>query len=627
MSIVGALLILYSCGYVTGALFVGSEGQRQTLAVAMVRLIAGLMLSSVGFLLSLELRAPWYSVPTVLFVAAASIHRRAAFRPPSLQIRVTQDGVLAGLLALLALAPPLISTFRMAPGAFPPEFFNVDIPYFLEKVHALIGAQAYPPHSLSVVDGQRPYHFGMHGAAALISRGSGMLPHQVLFALVVPLLIAGIIAASVMLARAIAPALPLALTVPLLLVPVPTLWYDFWREVAPALVRAVSAGSLEPLEGLTRNWQIWAVTPNIQNLAGHFLVLASAAAIAAAPTLGWRLAVFLLGSAIIFKSPAGVALMAGFCLAQGWRVLSERSLRPALPAVAAVAVFGAVYGAFWILPSIPAELKTTIDPWFFLDYVEGHGGTRWFVYDIAWLVLPLIAAVPGWRQGFDRRNLAMLVFAIAPFLVVNVLRLVDQRRGFGVSMMNEDDWRQVMMPVPVLLHIFVISVLATCWLRLGRTTKSVAGVAVLLVTLPALFVSARYARVLLDNPAQGHEFADNRALGEALATIPTTGTLIVTNDLRYPADGFSRDERQMQIPALFGHQAFAVNYFYEAYPFSPERRELQKLLQAPSWSPAITEAARTHRWTHLLIRKDYVHPEPLPLERLFDSGVYSVYRF
>ena len=98
----------------------------------------------------------------------------------------------------------------------------------------------------------------------------------------------------------------------------------------------------------------------------------------------------------------------------------------------------------------------------------------------------------------------------------------------------------------------------------------------------------------------------------------------MTNDLRYPAQNFARADRQMQIPALFGHQAFAVNFSYEPVE---ERRELQRLLQRPEWSDAIPEAARTHHWTHLVIRKDYVHPAPIPLEQIFENDFYAVFRF
>jgi hypothetical protein len=140
-------------------------------------------------------------------------------------------------------------------------------------------------------------------------------------------------------------------------------------------------------------------------------------------------------------------------------------------------------------------------------------------------------------------------------------------------------------------------------------------------------VAANYAAVLLTNPSAGHEFVDNRAIAGALQAIPVSGSVIVTNDLRYPAEGFSRDYRQMQIASLFGHQAFAVNYAYEAYEFSRERLGLQKLLQGERWAPDIDAAARRYGWTHLLIRKDYAHPSDVPLTRVFDSEEYAVYRF
>ena len=54
---------------------------------------------------------------------------------------------------------------------------------------------------------------------------------------------------------------------------------------------------------------------------------------------------------------------------------------------------------------------------------------------------------------------------------------------------------------------------------------------------------------------------------------------------------------------------------------------MQGLLEAAYWTPAIDEAARTHGWTHLVIRNDSPHPQPIPLDRVFDSPLYSVFRF
>ena len=373
---------------------------------------------------------------------------------------------------------------------------------------------------------------------------------------------------------------------------------------------------------------MWGVTSNVQNLAGHFLVLASLAAIANAPSAGWRLPSFLIGSAVIFKSPVGIALAAGFSLAQAFRAAAARSLRPLIPAVAAAAVFGMVYGAFWIVPAIPEELRAEFFPLFYLRYLNGHdGGLPAFVLDIAWLLLPALIVLPAGLKDQQWRSVPFLCFAVAPLIVVNLLHSVDMRNDFGMSGQAEDDWRQLVMPVPLLLRAFVLSVVGQRWARLGTGFRAAFLCVVLLTVLPSLFVAARYTHVLITDPAEGHEFVDNHALAEALAVIPTDGTIIVTNDLRYPAQGFDRENRQMQIPALFGHQAFAVNYFNEAYAFSRERRELQTLLQAEEWTGAIEQAARTYRWTHLIIRNDYMHPDPIPLDRMFDNGLYSVFRF
>ena len=220
------------------------------------------------------------------------------------------------------------------------------------------------------------------------------------------------------------------------------------------------------------------------------------------------------------------------------------------------------------------------------------------------------------------RSLPLLLFAAAPFLVVNVWHPVGLNTGIGA----DDDWGQIMSPVPILVHAFVLSVVGARWTTLRYLRAPLLGVLALTV-VPPVCAAAWYSRLLIVEPQQGYEFVDNQSIAEALTVIPTKNTVIVTNDLRYPAEQFLREDRQMQIPALFGHQAFASNYAYESYDFSAERKELQQLLSAGSWSDAIVQAARRHHWTHLLIRKDYAHPEPIPLTLIFENESYSVFRF
>jgi len=113
---------------------------------------------------------------------------------------------------------------------------------------------------------------------------------------------------------------------------VATFWYPYWHDVAPALERAVSEASFSPLQTLLSDYQLWGVANiNGQNLASQFIVLGAIGGIAAAKTRGWRLPVFLIGSAILFKAQSGIALLGGFVLMQGWEAFRTRSGRPLLP--------------------------------------------------------------------------------------------------------------------------------------------------------------------------------------------------------------------------------------------------------------------------------------------------------
>jgi hypothetical protein len=615
---------VYTCGYAAGSLLVAPSTDRASLSLAIVRLVAGLMLTSISFLLSLVVGFPWFTGPVLVLVTAAVSHQGRAFLPPRPALRVTAGGVLAGTLVTAALAPVFIASARMAPGDFPQVFFNVDSPYFLEKVHSLVKTERFPPESLGVAGGRPSYHLGSHAMAAVIARMSGIAPHHAVFVIVLPLLACGIAAAAVLLWRTLAPAVPAWLGIPLLLTNVPVLWYPFWHVLGPALKAAVAAGSVEPLAPLFANLEPWGVvTLTGQNLSAHFLVLASLGAIASAPERGWRLPAFLIGAAVVFKAPIGVVLAAGFSLAQLIRSVQERSLRPLRPVATVVLVFGLIYAAFWIVPSTRAEYRTQLYAWHHLKYVVAEERVAGFVGDIGWLLLPALVVLPAAIGRGASTALPLLAFAATPFILVNSLRGIDLRPGRGI----DPDWLQVLMPTAVLARAFVLGLAQRAWGALGAAGRAAFAASVALAVLPPAAQAARYARILLVDPIRGHEFADNREIGAALRAIPVERSVVVTNDLRYPADGFTRSNRQLQIPALFGHQAFAVNYAYEEYAFSRDRLALQALLRSPEWSPAIDQAAREHGWTHLLIRKDFTHPSPIPLERVFENGSYSVFRF
>ena len=83
----------------------------------------------------------------------------------------------------------------------------------------------------------------------------------------------------------------------------------------------------------------------------------------------------------------------------------------------------------------------------------------------------------------------------------------------------------------------------------------------------------------------------------------------------------------MQIPALFGHQAYAANTVYEVYPDVGRRIALQKVLANPIWDPEIIKISRDQGWTHLVVHKPTPHPLQIPLRKLLENTSYVVYAF
>ena len=623
--VVANLVALYLLGYVTGSLLVDWRDEAAPLSWALVRSIAGLLLATISFVVSLVFSLPWFVGPIATLACAVAARRSSAFLLPRVHIRLRLDGAIGGLLALALVSPIVISAMTMAPGDFPPVFFNVDTPYSLEKVHAMARTSIYPPESLSNLGGRPIYHLGIQAMAALLVRITGIAPHQALFLIVLPVLTLGSVAAAGIAAQGLGASVPRAVAVPLLLTAVPSFWYPFWPAVWPPLREAFMSRSIAPFDDLTRGYELWGVASIVgHNVGAQFLVVATLAALTVVSVRGWRLTVFLVGTAIWVKAPTGVALLSGFLLAQGYRVIATRSLQPLIPAVAAAMLFGATYVVFFVLPSVPVGFQTELFPFYHLQFVEARNGLSGLGLDLAWVLAPALILWGARGDGSKEGSLAFFALGIAPLIVVNVTRSLDIRPGHDGA---TNDWLQVLLPVPLLMRAFVLHAAGSHWARLGRLRRRAFLALVVMAIVPPAFVAAKYSRLLLREPQSGHEFVDNRSIAAALASIPVKGSVIVTNDLRYPAQNFGRENRQMQIPSLFGHQAFAVNSAYEVYEFSSHRGELQKLLTSGEWSNAIDEAATTNGWTHLLIRKDFAHPSPIPFEPLFENDSYAVYRF
>ena len=344
--------------------------------------------------------------------------RWRALLPPRPRLVFRWDAAAAGLLAAVLLSPIVIAAARMAPGDFPPVFYNVDTAYFLEQVQSLTKTRTYPPESLeqSWRPAFVPLRHARHGRADFAQLRAGSAPVAVHRR---PAAAGRRRAGGRRGDRADRqPSAPDGdLRCRCCSSPSPSFWYALWHVIGPDVWAAVSARTIAPLEAVTRNYELWGVASiGGQNVGAHFLVLASLAAIAAAPVRGWRLPVFLIGTGILVKTSAGVALLAGFLLVELWRSLAAKRFRPSTPAVAVVAVFAATYFVFWIAPPVAQEFAIEPFALFHLTRIGERGRLIGLTADLLWLFLPVLivglarardpeaaepaaAAVTAWRRS------------------------------------------------------------------------------------------------------------------------------------------------------------------------------------------------------------------------------------
>lgn len=121
------------------------------------------------------------------------------------------------------------------------------------------------------------------------------------------------------------------------------------------------------------------------------------------------------------------------------------------------------------------------------------------------------------------------------------------------------------------------------------------------------------------DPSKGHEYVYNRPLAEVLGTVDVAEShLIATNDLRYPANGFSRQNRQYQMSGLFGHTFFNSEMLYSFVYFNGDtawrrreylaRKAVTVVLSDSARSlRAESEGLRAKGITHVVLHLNHPH--------------------
>jgi hypothetical protein len=598
------LLLVLSLCYVAGAGLFAACGQRTGAGPAVVWFSAGFCLLSFVFLLSKVVgSALVFFAGLPVFVIALQLIRK-----PALRMKMAgEPGMSACALTLVFLStiPVLLMGVRMGSGDYPAEFFAGDSPFFLQQVYALIRTGSYPPPSLETYGFSFKYHYGFQAFVALTSMLTGLKPHLVMFGIVQPLLelLAGIVVYQI--CRRLS-GHPGAALLCLFLVLFGSKQYLFTFHV------------LDPAwwQFLTHEENFNFRYPNGPDTAGFLVALCAVRCTLEFDQKNFRLAALFFTCMLpVFKIPYLVPIGAGVGLVYCYEL--RRQFRAGL-----------------LIEIGGAALLSALNYVVFSQGLATAGGVAGFKFagflamSMPWdnetlLILSAVIVVTAvaTRRFFSGDVLKLFIFAVAPYLVFLLWR-IDTENEYQIFSLGVR-----------LLALFTAVYFVAAWLGDGRQPPYRYAIAAGLIaglTGPGVISAFNHIYVVSARPEQGHEYADNRSVADALMHIPLDNTVIATNDLRYPANGFSRDYRQFQLAGIFGHQNFAADLVYGGFRSEDMKRYARflKLFQLSNWPGGqIGQLRRQVPITHLLIHKNFAHAEDIPLSLEYENENYRVYRF
>jgi uncharacterized membrane-anchored protein len=561
------------------------------------------------------------------------------FRFP--QCRLTLNNILSATIVVLFFGLVLWQGFRMAGGEYPQYFYNIDSAYYLGQVQSLVKSIDYPPPSLCNAGYSPGYHYAVQNMAASLSRFSGVSPHTCLFGFVFPILVFGVIGVIVLLKDVIASDLPgpLYYAVMLYLGPIPIM------TIITAVQTVVSDHSF------TNGWVILvrdlyispkisaAYFPLLSSYLGYFLFMVIVYSVLNSHGKRMGLLLFIsLTSLVAAKSPYFVAAGGGVGLIA---LLQTCKKQYTLLAIALASLVSAVVLIFVLSPEGSTTLR--VSPWYyFVTLADRSVGAVFPVqatvflilkgsakYLLKWImpimvILYCLVVYQKKRDATFWHSVYVSCWLIAPLCFVNIFVLTS---GTMTELYNNGNIQQVLGLSASCFAIITVLLLNSRMPLFGAKQARVFGiVGVILLGYPLSQQLYCYYNYLTGNWS-GFQYVDNRNIAEALHQIPVAKTVLVSNDLRYPAYTDSDDLRQVQIPAIYGHQAYASNFKYEHAPGYEEKKKQYRLLQKTNWDRSLNKAVLENNWSVFLVKKGVPFPTDGPFDKTFENQEYAVYMF
>lgn len=487
---------------------------------------------------------------------------------------------------------------------YPGISYCVDQTYFMQFIHDFLHYDNYPPNFIaSNIDGFK-YHYGAMYGAAMVSKSFNIQPH-IVFLIIMPLVF--------------------TITYYWIVVNIIKEAFDFeksWQTIFTiVLVIYLSQIHIEPTTNI--KGYLYKVLkpeffgtdyPSMSTLLGKNIVV-----LALYAGINWDkknykfigfLALITIG---YFKLPYMPIILSGITLLSIYQIFARKQYNIILHLLLTyiISIVGIVihcYSTTYSQVDANQTLLLQLGGVFTI-----HDVLKYTVLLILFLITYLYPLNRP-NSFFQSLNPNLLAFFVPPLLVFSI-----------INVQNADAY-QLITQLPIVFCL-IISPKITQNLNI----KNIWG---LILISPLVVISMFWPLVfgvkVLVNQTNGHEYTSNQLIAEALNKIPIENTLIATNDLRFPANNFTRDQRQFQISAIFGHKAFNTELHYSKMQYSKkehkDRLEITKILQNEQADSAIlSEQIKRNKITHLLIHEPYKKPKWIPFPKIWTNGTYSVY--
>jgi len=614
LSLISLLLLLIICCYLPMFLFFHSKNEGPDVTLAGMLTGVGIVFVGVVVIVLRSLGAGFGSA--LIIMAFTGLYSAVRYKkkciPVLKPLQVNLYTVSVTMVCAVYFLHVVIPGVLMGVGDYPAMFFNVDSPYYLGQIHSFLQSNCWPPLSLSYSGGSVGYHYGSQAVSAFFSWATNLPPHTCAFLIYTPLISLAILAIVLRISSVSSSSVVRLLTIILLLFSV---FYPI-TDLARIMSYALNGGPFwTNFNALFFDPQLFDDGyPMLSTRSGIFLALVIFYCLEKIENLRYLiLATLCTGMVIVFKSPYFVSVGLGFGLWTSVKSLQTKNVKYFLASVAALGI-----GLTLQTISSPAQgFKLVMAPgalFHSIRYLLNIGGTVAILLFIPMLIQAVIK-----KYRVDGHFLFYLFFLIPPFVLVNLFAL---SRNGKIELSN---LLQILSLTPLFAGAMAATSLRENWATFPPFFKKTLVLLSFLVVMAPLSHKVFQIYRQITQPQEWHEYVNNGPMAEVLESIGTNGNLIVTNDFHYPAQHFRRDKRQMQIPAIFGQQAYAINFVYEHYPDSKQRLLEQQLFRSSVWDLKSEVLAKRNGWTHLLIRLAAPHPAHIPLTLINQNSEYQLF--